>query len=1031
MSRPSRPRSSGPALRRRGRRRACPALAAVVLLGLGGPVTARAASPRPVDLAVPELAVTVAPLPLNVAAPLLAPPAPPPPPLPALSALAAPLPRFLTAAAKPRPAVRDPGGFACTLLQLRGTPTLIDCGIHRLVERDLRGAREALEDAVVRGDGRIIAVAQFWLGEVAFGEGRHEEAERRYRAALAQGPPGDIGSQASLAVGWLALRRGDLPEAARALTQALAGGLSAPDALVVRFLDGITRLFAGRPADARAGWDAVLAAGPPPAIAEELLFWRGVAQARLGEREPALQGLERFIASASPRHPLLPDAIVQSGWVALERGAADDAVRRFLWAEREAPRPELRAQIRAGLARAYLALGDAGRARDEARRLAAESPRDPLRTMVLLLIADDAVRRDATAEALDAYRELLGLPLERELQEYATYRYAEALERQGATAEAQRQYVTLREQGQVEAIAQRAAYRLGLSALRLGRPVEARAEGEALLRAGVLADLREPVLLLAAEGAARADDPNRAVALFRLALRDQPTAPGAGVTRLVLGWALLRDGDPETALREWQQAALAADVEVAARANLAIADVALRQGRDAQALEALREFGKIAPGSPQADVVALNRGILLVRLADYAGAVQELEPLTPRLTVPSQQALLRRALGLARYQLGQYDVAERQFREAARWAPAELSSWLGAGLAALLQNRLTEADEALVRGRLAAAPEVAAPAAYALAMVARQRGDPVAFRERAVGFVDRYPAHPYASLLLYALVAAAVERGELDQADGFVKRLIKEQPKSDYVLDALVRLADGARVRPALARDTYGEMLARAKAPELRAEAWLGLADATLALGTAPEAQRAVEGFLSEAPPGDPRAPQALALLMRAHEAQGQRGRALATADSFLAQFPKHPLAPDVQLRRGYLLLVDRQWDAAQQALEAARLADEPAVAAAAQVYLGELHRSRDEHEPAIEAFLGATYLYPDTAWAARGLQGAAQSYMSLKMFRQAAILLRKLTSRPGVDPGLQQWARQALAQLGPITGEDPAQALRKGAAKP
>jgi tetratricopeptide (TPR) repeat protein len=204
-----------------------------------------------------------------------------------------------------------------------------------------------------------------------------------------------------------------------------------------------------------------------------------------------------------------------------------------------------------------------------------------------------------------------------------------------------------------------------------------------------------------------------------------------------------------------------------------------------------------------------------------------------------------------------------------------------------------------------------------------------------------------------------------------------------------------------------------------------------MALGAVAEAQQAAEGFLAESGGNDPRAPRAWALLIRALEAQGQRDRVIAATQTFLAQFPKDPLAPAIQLTRGHLLLAVRQWDAARLALEAARDSGEPTVAAAALVWLGELHRSRDEHEVAIAAYLGATYLYPDTSWAARGLQGAAQSYVARQMPRQAAILLRKLTGWPGIDADLQRWARQALAQLGPVTGEDPAESLRRGAARP
>src|SRR5581483_4407562 len=105
-------------------------------------------------------------------------------------------------------------------------------------------------------------------------------------------------------------------------------------------------------------------------------------------------------------------------------------------------------------------------------------------------------------------------------------------------------------------------------ALRAQRPGDARAEGEGLLRAGVLPELREAAILLAAEAAARAGDANRAVALFRLALRDYPASPQVGGVRLRLGWALLADGEPELALREWHEAALANDVDVAVLANL-------------------------------------------------------------------------------------------------------------------------------------------------------------------------------------------------------------------------------------------------------------------------------------------------------------------------------------------------------------------------------------------------------------------------------------------------------------------------------
>jgi tetratricopeptide (TPR) repeat protein len=500
--------------------------------------------------------------------------------------------------------------------------------------------------------------------------------------------------------------------------------------------------------------------------------------------------------------------------------------------------------------------------------------------------------------------------------------------------------------------------------------------------------------------------------------------------RLLLGWALLADGEMPSAVREWQEAGLLTDVEVAVLAQRAIANVGLRQGQDQDSLAALRALARLAPTDPLSDTFALDRGILLIRGRDYAAAVQELEPLVPRITDGIRQPVLRRALGIARYRLDQFEAAERQFNWATTLAPAEPSNWLAFGLAALRQNHLNEAEKALSTARLAAAPEVAVPAAYALVLSAERRRDDQGLWERATGFVDRYPTHPYVGLLLYKLVSQAAERRELDRLDTGVRRLLREAPQSEYVRDALILLAQGAAgVRPALARQAYGELLVRVQDEGIRREAWLGLADAAVALSDPAETQRALEGFLKEAPADDPQAPRALALLVQSYEAQGRRDRVLAVAETFVTRFPSHPLVPSMQLTRGHLLLLDQQWNAAEQALEVARDAGAPPVAASALFYLGELYRARAEYEEAIAAYLSTTYVYPETVpWAARGLQGAVQSYLARQMPREASILLRKLLGRPGLEPELASWARDRLTRLGPITGEDPSQVLRRGA---
>jgi TolA-binding protein len=164
---------------------------------------------------------------------------------------------------------------------------------------------------------------------------------------------------------------------------------------------------------------------------------------------------------------------------------------------------------------------------------------------------------------------------------------------------------------------------------------------------------------------------------------------------------------------------------------------------------------------------------------------------------------------------------------------------------------------------------------------------------------------------------------------------------------------------------------------------------------------------------------RAYALLVRALELQGRRDQALRATETFLARFPNDAQTPAFQLTRGQLLVAERRWDAAQKAFEAARDRRDAAVAAPAQYWLGEALRAQDQHEAAVASYLGATYLYPSTPWAARGLQGAAESYLARKMGREAGIVLRKLAAIPGADPAVAQWARQVLAQLGPAAAED------------
>lgn len=1028
------------------------AVAVLMVLGAGlvgtGAARAERAALAPAELPLPVLELPVPVAPLGIGRPALTrwlPELPIPAPPPG-EPEAWPLPRFASRAGKPAPAMPARGRFARAWALLGDRQGLLDRGLDFLADGDLAGAERDFRDAGEGAGPELQARAAFWLGEALFRQGRLEAAQREYARALGGPLPPEFRPYAALGAVWTALLRHDLAGAAQALREATA--TPAPESLgaVVRFLAGVYALLDGRPAEALRGWDGLGAGSLPGELELELLFWRGLAWTRLGRPEQALPLLDRFLAGAPREAPLRPDALVEAGWGALEGGRPpEEAIRRL----EEVPvgtRPDLRLRVWAGLARAFLRLGDDIRARQEAGRLLS-LVREPLARRTVLEVAEETVRRAGAAmegrraleEAARLFDGLRAAPPP--VGEYAAYRLADLLERLGRLGEAQRLYERLRDGGRDEALAQRASYRLALLAL-AQRPAAARAEADQLLRSGLVPEppeFREAVLLLAAEAAARAGDPGRAAGRFALVLREFPASPRVARTRLLLGWARLAEQDPAGAAREWRLVVQGGDPEAAPLAALALADLALRQGRDAEALEALRVFDRLAPGHALASRAAFTRGLLLVRTAGPGAgreaegrlreAVGALQPLLAgaRLDGPAQEALARRAVGLARYRLGEFEAAQGQFERAAQLQPLEPGHALGAGLAAFRRQRLAEAEGWLDRAALAASPEVAGPALYARVLVAVGRGDLEGFRERAAAYVERFPSRAESEPLLYELARQALGRGDLRAAEGWVRQLVRDFPRSAWAEPALLALGQAARGQPAVAREAYRTLLSRPGPSGSRVDARLGLAEAAAALGAWAEAREALQAALPELPAPDPRAARALLLLMQVHEREGRPEGVLAAAEQFLSRFPRDPLAPSIHLLRGRLLRGAGRADEARRSLEAARDAGEPAVAAPAHVALGDLHRDRGELEAAVAAYLGAAYLYPETPWAVQGLQGAAQSYLARQMVREAGVVLRKLADWPGVDPAVAGWARQALAQLGSAANApDPGAAFRK-----
>jgi len=80
---------------------------------------------------------------------------------------------------------------------------------------------------------------------------------------------------------------------------------------------------------------------------------------------------------------------------------------------------------------------------------------------------------------------------------------------------------------------------------------------------------------------------------------------------------------------------------------------------------------------------------------------------------------------------------------------------------------------------------------------------------------------------------------------------------------------------------------------------------------------------------------------------------------------------------------------------------------------MGEGLRAAGRHQQAIDAYMTAAYVAPDTPLARRALLGAGQSYTALKQSDSAVIVYKKLLAGKAVEPELADAAKKGLRALG------------------
>jgi tetratricopeptide (TPR) repeat protein len=982
---------------------------ALVVLWLG----LVAATPRPFMPPPPE----IAPLVPFVAAPLDKPPVladaplPPPPielpPLP-LAALSVP------AGDKPVAFVQPPRTLPCIGAWTGVASESLECGRARFQRGEFEEAVKALESAARPGAERdLIREARYWLGETYYRLNRIAEADWLFRQVGQDSPRQEWGVWALHSSGWTALRVGDATRARDTFTAVLNGAVPSSIEPWARHGLGLASYALGRHQEAEQAWARALQRGMPPLLGRDVLFWHGEALGRIGEPGRAEANLRRFVDGGT--HPLIPAAQLRLGWWALAAQHAPEAVaalRAYLVHPPSFTGKE-REWGEAGLALALLATGDWNGARDAAAGLTAR--RSSLALPLQLRLLRTALDTPTTAQIDPIVQDLLAANLTPPVRGWVLLVKGEIDRAQGNRDEARTQFDLARQVAGNTPTAWQAAFRVARTNFELREFRQALGDLAPLTSAALSPDLRLAVLIQQAEAAYQTGDYTAAGAAFRRALLEFPAASEGPMLRLAIAWTSLRQGRAEVARREFLDFAQAnAGHPNAIDALVLAAELAVGAGDLEGGRTLLDRIVQTYPTHPRTDFARLNRGIVLVRTGDTAGARTALNDWLGRAPFPALFGRAHAGLAAAALATGDVPAAQRSLVLTRREGLTAFSS-LGTGVIALRQRRWDEARKAFADARDAGTPDVVAAADYGLAVADFQTGAVRDFAKPAQAALAALPPGPSsadrAGELLYALTGVALDGRDWSGALGTARRLATDYATHETADDALERVAAGAAGAKAWPIAYQADMLLRQRYPQspFVAAGRVRVAEALFETGRVDEARREIEKAAVEAPNDA----QAAMILARVREAAGDRSGALEAYSRAARDGSGPEWSTPALFGHARLLSQEKRWEQARGVLERLLKSDEITVASEAAQAIGDTYAGEGDALAAAEYYLTAAYVAPASPQGRRGLLAAGRAFASLKQNEAAELAYRKLLAQGDLPADLATAARQALSSLG------------------
>jgi tetratricopeptide (TPR) repeat protein len=191
----------------------------------------------------------------------------------------------------------------------------------------------------------------------------------------------------------------------------------------------------------------------------------------------------------------------------------------------------------------------------------------------------------------------------------------------------------------------------------------------------------------------------------------------------------------------------------------------------------------------------------------------------------------------------------------------------------------------------------------------------------------------------------------------------------------------------------------------------MAFGEAQVETGRPADGRRTLEQSLAGVP-ADARTARARITLGRAREMTGDPAGALDAYTDAARALPAQQWAQETQLAYGRLLTGARRYDEARSLLAPVLKTAPPPVAAESALSLGEALQGQGDQPAAIEYFMTAAYLAPETAAGRRGLLAAGRAFAAMKEPEAATTVYRKLLAQTGVPADLADAARRALADL-------------------